>query len=204
MESSAHRDRGLADDSGNAEALTSAATGAVTEAEDLAFQSATVDGVTLTITFIEALDTGQTPDTSAFAVTVAGNLAASFTGQAVTNTTPAAIQLTASASSVPSSHDGSGAFTFELRFSEEPKDDFSYTTMKNHAFTVSGGTVTKASRLAPPSNVGWEITVTPDGDGTVTIVLPVTTDCAADGAICTEDGRMLSAELEITVPGPGG
>ena len=54
------------------------------------------------------------------------------------NTTAAAVQLTASVSAVPNSHDGSGAFTFELRFSEEPHDDFSYTTMKDHAFTVSG------------------------------------------------------------------
>ena len=42
-----------------------------------------------------------------------------------------------------------------------------------------------------------------DGDGTVTIVLPVTTDCDATGAICTEDG-MLSSRLEVTVSGPGG
>ena len=34
-------------------------------------------------------------------------------------------------------------------------------------------------------------------------VLPVTTDCAADGAICTEDGRMLSNRLVLTVTGPG-
>ena len=32
--------------------------------------------------------------------------------------------------------------------------------------------VVKARRLNPPSSVGWEITVQPDGDGTVTIVLP--------------------------------
>ena len=122
----------------------------------------------------------------------------------MTNNTAAAVRLTASVSAAPSAHDGSGAFTFELRFSEEPHDDFSYTTMKEHAFTVTGGTVTKSNRLNPPSNIGWLVHVTPDGDGTVTVVLPVTTDCEDDGAICTEDSRMLSAELEITVPGPGG
>ena len=42
------------------------------------------------------------------------------------------------------------------------------------------------------------------GDGPVTIVLPVSTDCTAEGAICTQDGRILSNRLEITVPGPGG
>ena len=69
---------------------------------------------------------------------------------------------------------------------------------------MTGGQVIKARRLAPPSNAGWEIHVMPDGDGTVTVVLPVTTDCTAQGAICTQDGRMLSNRLEITVPGPGG
>ena len=39
------------------------------------------------------------------------------------------VALTANVSAVPSSHGGSGSFTFELRFSEEPHDDFSYKTM---------------------------------------------------------------------------
>ena len=33
---------------------------------------------------------------------------------------------------------------------------------------------------------------------------PATTDCDADGAVCTQDRRPLSNRLEITVPGPGG
>ena len=38
----------------------------------------------------------------------------------------------------------------------------------------------------------------------MTIVLPVTADCDAQGAACTEDSRMLSARLELTVSGPSG
>ena len=90
------------------------------------------------------------------------------------------------------------------RFSEEPADGFSYQTLRDHAFTATGGEVVNARRLEKGKNVRWEIHVTPDGDGTVTVVLPVTTDCAATGAVCTGDGRMLSNRLEITVPGPGG
>ena len=112
--------------------------------------------------------------------------------------------LTASVSGVPASHEGQAAFTFELRFSEEPADGFSYKTLRDHALTVAGGEVVKVRRLEKGKNVRWEIHVTPDGDGTVTVVLPVTTDCAATGAVCTGDGRMLSNRLEITVPGPGG
>ena len=133
-----------------------------------------------------------------------GNAAASFSGQSVTNRTPAAVQLTASAHDVPANHDGNSAFTFELRFSETPRKGFSYKTLRDHAFTVTNGDVTNARRLEKGKNVRWEIHVTPDGDGTVTVVLPVTTDCAATGAVCTSDGRMLSTRLELTVSGPGG
>ena len=170
--------------------------------------AASVDGATLTITFDEPLDTDETPDKSAFAVTVAGNsrgvdavsvsgsvvtltlvtaalageavtvdytvpaddsaarlqdeagnAAASFSGQDATNDTQAAAPFTASVSIVPESHDGSTVFTFELRFSETPRKRFSYKIMRDLAFTVTGGEVTGARRLAPRSNVGWEIHV---------------------------------------------
>ena len=69
--------------------------------------------------------------------------------------------------------------------------------------TVAGGTVEKAERITQGSNIRWRITVRPDGDGQVAITLPATTDCDAEGAICTGDGRMLSNELVLTVDGPG-
>ncbi len=50
----------------------------------------------------------------------------------------------------------------------------------------------------------WDITVEPDSYGTVTIRLPQTTDCNASGAICTSDGRKLSAGVSATVAGPVG
>lgn len=111
-------------------------------------------------------------------------------------------QLTSSAHGVPDSHDGKTAFTFELRFSEEPVSTFSYKTLRDSAFTVEGGSAENTRRLDKPSNVRWEITVEPDGMSDVVIRLPVTTDCAADGAICTGDGRMLSNALDLTVSGP--
>ena len=110
--------------------------------------------------------------------------------------------LTASLENAATSHDGESVFTFELRFSEE--FGISYKTLRNHAFSVTGGTVKKAQRLEQGSNIGWKITVRPDGNGQVSIILPVTTDCADTGAICTEDGRKLSHRLELTVSGPGG
>ena len=110
--------------------------------------------------------------------------------------------LTATLDSVPASHDGSTVFTFELHFSEEFK--LSYLVLRDQAFTVTGGTVSRATRVDKGFNIKREIHVQPDGDSAVTIVLPVTTDCDDDGAICTVDGRKLSTRLERTVSGPGG
>ena len=112
------------------------------------------------------------------------------------------LPLTASLENVATSHDGESVFTFELRFSEE--FGLSYKTLRDHAFTVTGGAVRKAGRLEQGSNVHWRIAVEPDSNGDVTIVLPATTNCGATGAICTEDGRKLSSGLELTVSGPGG
>ena len=102
----------------------------------------------------------------------------------------------------PTTHDGSSEFTFEIEFSEE--FGLSYVTLRDFAFTETGGEVRKAQRMDKPSNIRWLITVEPNGNGDVTIVLPVTTDCNADGAICTGDGRKLSNSLSFTVSGPGG
>ena len=110
--------------------------------------------------------------------------------------------LTAEVRQAPESHDGSTTFAFELHFSEEL--ELSYVTLRDHAFTVSGGSIQNARRLTQGSNLGWEITVGPSSTASVTIVLPVTTDCEAEGALCTDDGRKLSKRVEVRVPGPGG
>ena len=170
--------------------------------------------VTLTLSYVatstDAVSVGYTVPSDAAAARLkdlSANPAESFTGQTVTNNTAVAPPpLTASIHDAPTSHNGSDKFTFELRLSEEPKSGFSYTTIRDHAFTVTGGSVTGARRLKPPSNVSWQINVVPDSNGDVTIVLHVTTDCDAQGAICTGDGdgRPLSSRLEITVSGPTG
>ena len=51
-------------------------------------------------------------------------------------------------------------------------------------------------------NIRWEISVSPDSNADVTVELPVTEDCDAQGAICTADGTMLSIPLKFTVKGP--
>ena len=119
---------------------------------------------------------------------------------AATEAVLAADSLTASALGVPTSHDGSTTFTFELRFSEEIV--ISYSDFSGSVFQITGGTVQKARRLAPPSNIGWEITVEPTGNGNVVITLPGSRACDVVGAICTSDGDQLSGSISVTVSGP--
>ena len=104
--------------------------------------------------------------------------------------------LTAATHDAPGSHNGQEKFTFELRFSEELGTGFSYKTLRDYAFTVTRGTVAGARRLDSDSdtpNIRWEISVTPDSTADVTVELPITTDCEAQGAICTEDGTCCPA-----------
>ena len=167
----------------------------------LLLSSAVEAGDTVTVDY-------TAPDGPDFIRDTRGRKAASFSGQAVMNDTPAAPDerasdpLTASVRNVPSSHDGNATFTFELRFSEDPKPDFSYVTVRDHAFTVTGGSVTYVRRLEPGKNVRWEITVAPGSSADVAIALNATTDCSAQGPICTEDGGKLSGGLLLAVPGP--
>ena len=123
----------------------------------------------------------------------AGN-AESVTSDAVDGPDP----LTATTRDAPRSHDGSTAFAFELRFSEAPAVGFA--TVRDHAFTVTGGSLDKVRRLVPGSNAWWEITVTPSSEADVTLALNATTNCSAEGAICNVDGVKLSGVLELVVP----
>ena len=69
---------------------------------------------------------------------------------------------------------------------------------------MTGGSVTYVRRLEPGKNVRWEITVTPGSSAALAIALNATTDCSAQGAICTGDGRKLSSWAELAISGPNG
>ena len=206
----------VTDEPGNEESVTS---DAMAVAAALRLRSATLDGATLTLTYNDTLDSFVTLPQAAFTVSVnggsrsvtvdyakpngpdfirdtQGRVASSFSGRAVSNDTPATA-LTDTIHGAPESHDGQEDFTFELRFSEEPKTGFSYETLRDHAFTVTRGTVEGrkvdgARRLVSGSNIRWEISVSnirweisvsPDSNGDITVVLPITEDCTADAAM---------------------
>ena len=106
--------------------------------------------------------------------------------------------VTASFSSVPTTHDGSAAFKARIQFSEAVTitDE---TIFENHSVEVLGGTVTDADRLGGDS---WEITVDPDGGGAVVVRVLATASCANQGAVCTSDGSRLVEAVEALVLGP--
>ena len=87
-------------------------------------------------------------------------------------------------------HGGAGTpFTFRIVFSE------AVTTtpegLRDHALEVTNATVEAVSRVDERNDL-WEVRLTPGSDATVTVSLSAATDCDAAGAVCTEDGRMLS------------
>ncbi len=117
-------------------------------------------------------------------------------------TTPAA-ELTAKFRDMPETHDGESAFTFRVAFSEDI--GISFQALREDAFTVTGGRVTRGTRVDDRRDL-FEKTVEPDGDGTVSIELPAGRACGVSGAICTkgENRRQLTNSLSATVKGPAG
>ena len=103
--------------------------------------------------------------------------------------------LTASFSGVPGEHTGE-RFTFGLTFSEDVAG-LSYKTLRDAAFSVTNGQVTRARRQTQGTNQGWTITVEPDSPAAVTVTLPA-------GSVETADGRGLESAVSATVAGPVG
>ena len=127
------------------------------------------------------------------------NFLETLTSEATATVIAAVTPLTAEFQDAPPSHNGSDTFTFRIAFSEPIS--ISYKTLRDDSLDVTNGSATKAKRVDGQSDL-WEITVEPDSDAAVTVVLPITEDCAAQDAVCTRDGTELSNRSELTVPGP--
>ena len=109
--------------------------------------------------------------------------------------------LTARFESVPESHDGSTAFTFELHFSEDIPA-LSYKTVTGGLFEVTGANVTGARRLTSGKNQNWAVTVDPSSTADVVVAVRGTESCDAANAVCTANRHKLPGGASITVPGP--
>ena len=106
------------------------------------------------------------------------------------------VPLTATFENLPEAHDGATALVFRARFSEPIRN--TYTSMRDSAFTVAGGSVTRARRV--DGSIVWEIAVAPAGDADLAIALEANRPCGA--GVCTRDGRRLSERVETAVTGP--
>ena len=159
-----------------------------------------IDGATGSSYELTSSEQGQTVQVRVTFTDDAGN-EETLTSVATDAVTAKPIPLTATLSNVPASHDGSSTFTFDLAFSENVRAG--YARIRDHAFTIDEGDIEKAQRKVQGSNRTWTIEVEPDGNEDIVITLPSTTDCDAEGAICTYDDRMLSHSTTITIAGPG-
>ena len=113
----------------------------------------------------------------------------------------ALVPLTASFEAVPGEHDGESAFRFRLAFSEPIA--ISYRSLREDAFAVTGGRVTRGKRVDGRKDL-FEITVEPDGGGEVAVSLPAGRECEVSGAICTwgPPRKQLTNTPSATVAGP--
>ena len=128
-----------------------------------------------------------------------GTLSVSFSVAASEAVDPDA--LTASFEGVPEAHGGPGseAFTFQVRFSQEPR--VSYAVLRGESFAVTGGGVRRARRVDGRNDLR-EIHVEPEGWDDVRVTLAGGRACGTEGAICTADGKVLANTAVATVPGP--
>ena len=107
--------------------------------------------------------------------------------------------LTATLDSAPESHDGESAFTVRVGFSA---DIAVGAGDLGDGFAVTGGQVTGLVSVDDRADL-WQLTITPTGNGDVTLVLEGGRACTVTGAPCTGGGGTLSATFTVTVPGPG-
>ena len=109
-------------------------------------------------------------------------------------------RLAARISKLPSRHDGEGQFTARLDFNREP--NLKWKNVRDHVVVVTGGDVKRSPRVVKGSNSAWTLMITPDGDGTVGIAVPITGSCDNQADVGLDDGAQLADGAWRTVRGP--
>ncbi|MDE0523462.1 MAG: cadherin-like beta sandwich domain-containing protein [Boseongicola sp.] len=118
---------------------------------------------------------------------------------------PAAPRLTAEWEKYPPGHSGDGRkFVVRVLFSEPV--NIKVRTLRDHALTVVDGDIDTLWQVKDDEgnkrNDLWAIRLMPTSSRDLELALAATTDCDAEGAICTADKRPLSSAISLTVPGP--
>ncbi len=114
----------------------------------------------------------------------------------VTRDTPV---LTARFENPPNRHDGSSAFDLSVRFSEELARGS--RSKVESAISVSAAERGRVHRVGDTHDL-FTFTLTPSGNGEVSVRLRASSGCSRLNSICTADGRALSNALSVTVGGP--
>ena len=109
--------------------------------------------------------------------------------------------LTARFEGLPEGTHGGAGETFSLRLSFSEAVSTTPEALRDHALEVTNATVEAVSRVDDRSDL-WEVRLTPESDAMVTVSLLPAADCDAAGAVCTEDGRMLSGGVARVILGP--
>ena len=118
----------------------------------------------------------------------AGLAHATATGTVIDDDAP-----TARLHAVPPEHDGENAFAAKLSFSEEVAD-VGYAWVRDTLVHTANGTVERARRAAPPSNVNWDLEVDPVSAADVVLSLAA--------GLRLPDNRPLAVGGSVTVAGP--
>ena len=179
-------------------------TGSATAGSDYTATSGTLTfnpgdtSMTLSVPIIDDTvnDSGET-----FEMVLSNAVGAAIADSTATGTILNTEILTGSFEHVPTEHDGSAAFTFNVAFSEDV--GISYVTLRDESFSVTDGDVTGARRVDGRHDL-WEITVEPESGEAVTVTLPGDRACGTIGTVCTrgEDPRPLRNSPSATVAGP--
>ena len=115
--------------------------------------------------------------------------------------------LTAEFQDVPSEHDGSNVFDLRVVFSEDLVSAEGGPGTGGRArimgsLTVVGGSLEEVRNTSSPARDDYTISVTPSGDGPVTLTLAAPADCEDADAVCAPGGGALSRAVSVTVQGP--
>ena len=103
----------------------------------------------------------------------------------------------------PAEHAGAGTrFSIAFEFVDYSPLTLGYRTVRDHLFTVTNGTITRAKRANRGNNGAWVLDIAPSGAEAVGIDARSTTDCIERHAICDDEERKFDGDLDTQIPGP--
>ena len=188
------RDHAVAVDGGSVEAVEP-----VDGRSDLWALTVAPDGADDVTLSVEAAGTCGDPGVLCTAGGESLSQSASVTIAATAPTAPSGpAPLTVQFNNAPANHNGADRFKVDLVFSEAPHERGNRDILA--ALVVDGATKVKMRRVQK-AKAHRRVTVEPDGDATVTLSFPATTDCAAANALCTAEGGKLESPVTVTIPG---